>query len=118
MNPSLPRGRSGPTLSGAGLFGKDIIKLPKSQAFSSRILSSIIFSRMLDFRRRLCYNTGILSERKEKKMTIDTMNGRYVLIRGIGNWEVRHYWTDGVTVQVRYFRNKSSAVNYLKEKSE
>lgn len=51
-------------------------------------------------------------------MTIDTMNGRYVLIRGIGNWEVRHYWTDGVTVQVRYFQKKSAAVSYLKEKSE
>ena len=31
-----------------------------------------------------------------------------------GWYEVAHYWDDGVTVQVRYFKTKKQAKEYLK----
>ena len=34
--------------------------------------------------------------------------------RHIGRYEVAHYWDDGVTVQVRYFKTKKEAKEYLK----
>ena len=33
-----------------------------------------------------------------------------------GQWEVAHYWDDGVTIQVRYFGSKKDAQKYLKDK--
>ena len=34
--------------------------------------------------------------------------------RHIGWYEVAHYWDDGVTVQVRYFKTKKEAKEYFK----
>lgn len=34
--------------------------------------------------------------------------------RHIGWYEVAHYWDDVVTVQVRYFKTKTQAKEYLK----
>lgn len=31
-----------------------------------------------------------------------------------GWWEVAHYWMDGVTIQIKYFKTKKEAVEYLK----
>lgn len=31
-----------------------------------------------------------------------------------GWYEVAHYWDDGVTIQVRYFKTKKDAKDYLK----
>lgn len=31
-----------------------------------------------------------------------------------GWWEVAHYWDDGVTIQIKYFKTKKEAVEYLK----
>ena len=30
-------------------------------------------------------------------------------------WEVAHYWADGFTVQVKYFKTKSAAMTYWAE---
>lgn len=32
-------------------------------------------------------------------------------------WEVKHYWTDGVTIQSRYFTTKQKALDYMNGKS-
>ena len=53
------------------------------------------------------------------------MNGRYELRKGkgdlsnirYGNWEVAHFWEDGVTIQVRYFNTRKAAKKYLDEKT-
>jgi hypothetical protein len=53
------------------------------------------------------------------------MNGRYELRKGKGDWsnrhcglwEVAHFWDDGVTVQVRYFRTRMDAQKYIDEKT-
>jgi len=46
------------------------------------------------------------------------MDERYELRKGSGKtWEVAHHWSDGVTVQVRYFKTMELAMDYLKEKT-
>ena len=48
------------------------------------------------------------------------MNGRYELRTGNsfhGKWEVAHFWEDGVTIQVRYFKTRKAAQKYLDEKT-
>ena len=34
-----------------------------------------------------------------------------------GNWEVAHFWEDGVTIQVKYFKTRKAAQKYLDEKT-
>lgn len=53
------------------------------------------------------------------------MNGRYELRKGkgdfsnmrYGNWEVAHHWADGATIQIKYFKTRKAALEYLKEKA-
>lgn len=50
------------------------------------------------------------------------MNGRYELREGNGSyyngkWEVAHFWDDGVTVQVKYFKTRKAAQKYIDEKT-
>lgn len=45
------------------------------------------------------------------------MKERYELRKNLGKqWEVAHYWSDGVTIQVRYFPSLKEATDYLKTK--
>ena len=42
--------------------------------------------------------------------------GRYELRKGNdrnGKWEVAHYWADGATIQVKYFKTKREAAAYI-----
>ena len=53
------------------------------------------------------------------------MNGRYELRKGkgdwsnmrYGNWEVAHFWEDGATIQVAYFKTRKAAQKYIDEKT-
>ena len=45
------------------------------------------------------------------------MEERYELRKNLRNqWEVAHYWSDGVTIQIRYFSSLKDAEDYLKMK--
>lgn len=33
-----------------------------------------------------------------------------------GQWAVYHRWSDGCTVQIRYFRKKADALEYMRNK--
>jgi|GEM_PF-4030898 len=41
----------------------------------------------------------------------------YKLAKEDGQWVVKHYWDDGATVQVRYFKTKREAERYYSEKT-
>ena len=54
----------------------------------------------------------------KKNVSAETPNGTYEVrcVDG-GRYEVAHHWTDGATVQIRYFGSLADAITYVRGKA-
>ena len=53
-----------------------------------------------------------------KSVSAETPNGVYeVRCVDCGRYEVAHHWTDGATVQIRYFGSLADAISYVRGKA-